>query len=207
MEEEYNNMKREHDDAEREHDMALQQSGTDKDEVVRQARDAQQCTEAELKAQENLFEKKETRLTELEELEGKLDKAVHDKNVAITGLNLANTSTAEHKVTIGDLHEKIDDLEARIAVLLASAASTTPAMGGEHSGAGRVEPGSQPASEAGEDTGVEPAGDDGSQPEAKKSLVICPICDTTGDYEELEQHMKDTHADITSALSASDASA
>ena len=41
--------------------------------------------------------------------------------------------------------------------------------------------------------GVEPAGDDGSQPEAKKSLVICPICDMTGDYNEVEQHMKDTH--------------
>ncbi len=42
MEEEYNNMKREHDDAERECDMALQQSGANKDEMVRQARDAQQ---------------------------------------------------------------------------------------------------------------------------------------------------------------------
>ena len=42
MEEEYNNMKREHDDVERERDMALQQSGADKDEMVRQAKDAQQ---------------------------------------------------------------------------------------------------------------------------------------------------------------------
>ena len=25
--------------------------------------------------------------------------------------------------------------------------------------------------------------------------MICPICDTTGDYDEVEQHMKDTHAD------------
>ncbi len=44
--------------------------------------------------------------------------------------------------------------------------------------------------------GVEPADDDGDQPEAKKSLVICPICDMTGDYGEVEQHMKDTHADM-----------
>ena len=129
------------------------------------------------------------------ELEKKLDKAFHDKNVAIMGLNLANTSTAEHKVMIGDLHEKISDLEARIAVLLTSAAVTTPAMEGEQSGAGQADPGSQPASEVGEDMGVEPADDDGDQPEAKKSLVICPICDMTGDYGEVEQHMKDTHVD------------
>ena len=56
--------------------------------------------------------------------------------MAITGLNLANTSAAEHEVMIGDLHEKISDLEARIAALLTSAAATTPATGGEHSGAG-----------------------------------------------------------------------
>ncbi len=43
--------------------------------------------------------------------------------------------------------------------------------------------------------GVEPTGNDGSQPEVKKSLVICPICNTTGVYDEVEQHMKDTHAD------------
>ncbi len=42
MEEEYNNMKKECDDAERECDMALQQSGADKDKMVRQAKDAQQ---------------------------------------------------------------------------------------------------------------------------------------------------------------------
>ena len=47
----------------------------------------------------------------------------------------------------------------------------------------------------GKDTGVEPTGDDDGQPETKKSLVIYPICDTTGDYDEVEQHMKDTHAD------------
>ena len=189
MEEEYNNMKKEHDDAEREHDMDLQQLGADKDEVVRQARDAQQCMEAELRVQEKLFKRKEVQLTaELEELEKKLD-------MAITGMNLVNTSAAKHEVTIGDLHEKIGDLEARIATLLILVTATTPATGGESSGAGQVEPGSQPASEAGEDTGVEPAGDDGSQPEAKQSLVICPICDVTGAYEEVEQHMKDKHAD------------
>ena len=42
MEEGCNNMKQEHDDAKRECDMALQQSGADKDEMVRQAKDAQQ---------------------------------------------------------------------------------------------------------------------------------------------------------------------
>ncbi len=105
--------------------------------MVRQAKDAQQYGEAELKAQENLFEKKEVFLTaELEELQEQLDKAVHDKNMAITGLNLANTSAAKHGVMIGDLHEKIGDLEARIAVLLALAAVTTPTIGGEPSGAG-----------------------------------------------------------------------
>ncbi len=176
--------------------MALQQSGADKDEAVRQAKDAQQCVEAELRAQEKLFEQKEAQLTaELEELGKKLDKAVKDKNVAITGMNLANTSTAEHEVTIGDLYEKIGDLEARIATLLTSATAATPATGGESSGAGQVEPGSQPASEVGEDTGVELAGDDGSQPEVKRSLVICPICDIMGTYEEVEQHMKDEHVD------------
>ncbi len=43
--------------------------------------------------------------------------------------------------------------------------------------------------------GVQPAGDDGDQPEVKKSLMIYPICDTTGDYDEVEQYMKETHAD------------
>ena len=43
--------------------------------------------------------------------------------------------------------------------------------------------------------GVEPAGDDDGQPEVKRSLVICPICDVMGTYEEVEQHMKDEHAD------------
>ena len=43
--------------------------------------------------------------------------------------------------------------------------------------------------------GVEPAGDADGQPDAKKLLVICPICDFTGTYEEVEQHMKDQHAD------------
>ncbi len=78
----------------------------------------------------------------MEELEKKLDKAICDKNMAITGMNLANTSTAEHEVMIGDLHEKISDLEARIAILLTSVNATTPDMGGKHSGAGQVEPGS-----------------------------------------------------------------
>ncbi len=59
MEEKYNNMKRECNDAERECDMALQQARVDKDKMVRQARDAQQQAEAELKAQEKLFEQKE----------------------------------------------------------------------------------------------------------------------------------------------------
>ena len=58
-----------------------------------------------------------------------------------------------------------------------------------------MEPGSWLASEAGEDMGVEPAGDNGSQPEAKRSLVIYPICDITGAHEEVEQHMKDKHVD------------
>ena len=55
--------------------------------------------------------------------------------MAIMGMNLANTSAAEHEVTIGDLHE-IGDLEARIAVLLTLVAMTTPATEGKHSGAG-----------------------------------------------------------------------
>ncbi len=55
--------------------------------------------------------------------------------MAITGMNLANTNSAEHEVMISDLHEKISDLEARIAVLT-SAAVTTPATEGEQSGAG-----------------------------------------------------------------------
>ncbi len=46
-----------------------------------------------------------------------------------------------------------------------------------------------------EDTGVEPIGDDDGQLETKKSLVICPICDFMGTYEEVEQHMKNEHAD------------
>ncbi len=137
MEEEYNNMKKEWDNAEREHDMALQQSGTDKDKAVRQASDAQQCAEVELRAQEKLFEQKEMQLTaELEELEKKLDKATQDKNVAITGMNLANTSKATYEVMIRDLHKKIGDLEARIAILLTSATVTTPTTGGESSRAG-----------------------------------------------------------------------
>ncbi len=82
--------------------MALQQSGTDKDE----ARDTQQCTKVELRAQEKLFEQKEAQLTaELVELEKKLDKANEDKKIAITGMNLVNTSVAEHEVMIGDLQD------------------------------------------------------------------------------------------------------
>ncbi len=104
MEEEYKTMKKEHDDAEREWDMALQQSGTNKDEAVRQVETAQQCAEVELRAQKKLFEQKEAQLTaELAELEKKLKKATDNKNMAITGMNLANTSAAEHEVMIGDL--------------------------------------------------------------------------------------------------------
>ena len=56
--------------------------------------------------------------------------------MAITGMNLVNTSMAEHEVTIRDLQEKISNLEARIAILVTSAAMITPATGGKFSGTG-----------------------------------------------------------------------
>ena len=73
---------------------------------------------------------------ELAEMEKQLVKANQDKNLAITGMNLANTSTAEHEVTIGNLQERIGDLKARITILMAEAAATTPGMGGKSSGTG-----------------------------------------------------------------------
>ncbi len=150
MEEQYNTMKREHDDMERKHDMALQQMGPAKDEAVRQAKDAQQQAEAELKALEMLLWQKEEHLTgELADLEKQLRKAKQNEKITITGMNLANTSAAKHQVTIGDLQERIGDLEARIAILTVQAATATPGMGGESSGTGRAEPGSQPPSKAG----------------------------------------------------------
>ena len=56
--------------------------------------------------------------------------------MAITGMNLVNTSAAEHEVKIGDLQGKIGDVEARITILVTSVTASTPATGGKFSGAG-----------------------------------------------------------------------